>query len=270
MGWMNRRLAAGCVALGALAGLAGCQAGTDRPAASPTAALAPAAASPSLGATPQAARPTISPAAQPTATDSPPAAAPSATPQPAEQRWDYPIGKADGIPGDGFYIRHGYAAENTWYNPGYWHTGEDWYAQADAETAGAEVYAAAAGTVAYVGGNYPGRVVIISHGELFSMYGHLDPAVLVAEGQAVERGTPLGLVLRRGDAVPNHLHFEVRRFLTTAAVNGASPRHPFRCGPGCPPGPGYWPIADPEPPAALGWRNPTHAIAGRGFAALGS
>jgi hypothetical protein len=37
----------------------------------------------------------------------------------------YPIGWPGELPGDGFQIRHGYATENTWYNPGYWHTGED-------------------------------------------------------------------------------------------------------------------------------------------------
>jgi len=37
----------------------------------------------------------------------------------------YPIGLAGQVPGDGFVIRHGSATENTWYNPGWWHTGED-------------------------------------------------------------------------------------------------------------------------------------------------
>ncbi len=35
------------------------------------------------------------------------------------------IGLPDRIPGDGFVVRHGYACENTWYNPGWLHTGED-------------------------------------------------------------------------------------------------------------------------------------------------
>jgi murein DD-endopeptidase MepM/ murein hydrolase activator NlpD len=173
-------------------------------------------------------------------------------------------------PGDGFFIRHGYGAENTWYNPGYWHTGEDWYAVAG-DTAGAEVYAIAAGEVVYVGANYPGRVVIVAHDPgLFSMYGHLDPAVAVAEGDSVERGQLLGAVLRRGDDVPNHLHFEVRTFLTADAVNGPAPRYGFRCGPNCPPGPGYWPITAPDHPSDLGWRNPTHVIAGRMFDGAGN
>ncbi|GAB4432604.1 MAG: hypothetical protein OHK0015_20330 [Chloroflexi bacterium OHK40] len=177
----------------------------------------------------------------------------------------YPIGLPGRVPADGFFVRHGYAAENTWYNPGYWHTGEDWYAL-EGDTAGAEVYAIAEGQVVYVGSNYPGRVVIVTHGpELVSMYGHLDPAVAVAEGDAVARGQILGRVLRRNDEVPNHLHFEVRTFVTTGPVNGAEPRYGFRCGPRCPPGPGYWPIPAREHPSDLGWRNPMHVIAGRMF-----
>jgi hypothetical protein len=162
--------------------------------------------------------------------------------------------------GDGFFIRHGAQVENTWYNPGYWHTGEDWYA-VEGETAGAGVYAIADGEVVYAGANYPGRVVIVRHaGDLFSMYGHLDPELAVRVGQPVARGELIGTVLRRGDETPNHLHFEVRAFLTTREVNGAAPRYPFRCGRNCPPGPGYWPVDAPDLPSDLGWRNPTHVI----------
>jgi hypothetical protein len=39
--------------------------------------------------------------------------------------FQYPIAWPDSSPGIGFVIRHGYACENTWYNPGYLHTGED-------------------------------------------------------------------------------------------------------------------------------------------------
>ena len=130
-------------------------------------------------------------------------------------------------------MRHGFAVENTWFNPGFWHTGEDWYAL-DGQTAGAEIYAASAGDVVYVGANYPGRVVILAHPDgLFSMYGHLDPDVAVQVGQSVERGALLGTVLRRGDSVPDHLHFEIRTFVQTDAVNGPAPRYGFRCGPNC-------------------------------------
>lgn len=179
--------------------------------------------------------------------------------------WSYPIGLPNRSLGDGFFIRHGYTTENTWYNPGYWHTGEDWYAL-DGDTAGAGVYAAADGEVVYAGSNYPGRVIIVRHaGDLFSMYGHLDPALAVAVGAQIVRGQPLGTVLRRGDDVPNHLHFEIRTFLTTPEVNGDRPRYDFRCGPSCAPGPGYWPITAPDLPAALGWHNPTHVINRRAF-----
>lgn len=188
------------------------------------------------------------------------ARAQQSSPQPV---WSYPIGTPGKALGDGFLVRHGYATENTWYNPNWWHTGEDWYAQ-EGDTAGAHVYAVAAGTVVYAGANYPGRVVIVRHnGDLFSMYGHLDPALNVRVGQQVARGEPIGTVLRRNDRVPNHLHFEIRTFLTTRVVNGAAPRYRYRCGVNCPPGPGYWPIRDRQHPSALGWRNPTHVIAGR-------
>jgi hypothetical protein len=188
---------------------------------------------------------------------------PTARPAPAQPLFSYPIG-APGKPlGDGFFIRHGAAVENTWYNPGYWHTGEDWYAIAG-DTAGARVYAIADGTVVYVGGNYPGRVVIVRHTQnLYSMYGHLDPRLAVQNEAQVRRGEQIGTVLRRSDTTPSHLHFEIRTFLTAGAVNGSAPRYRFRCGPSCPPGPGYWPIDAPDLPSDLGWRIPAHTIARR-------
>jgi murein DD-endopeptidase MepM/ murein hydrolase activator NlpD len=203
-------------------------------------------------------------------------ATPSTTPTPAEDRaaltalpvaFSYPIGLPGRTPGDSFYLRHGYQVENTWFNPNHWHTGEDWYAVDNGETAEAEVYAVADGVVTYTGGNYPGRVVIVRHAdELYSMYGHLDPNLAVQEGQELERGSLIGTVLRRTDDVPNHLHFEIRTFQTNAEVNGNAPRYGFRCGVNCPPGPGYWPIGAPDLPSDLGWRNPTHIIAQRAFA----
>lgn len=169
-----------------------------------------------------------------------------------------PIRWADGRPGDGFLIRHGYATENTWYNPGWWHTGEDWYALDDAETGGAEVVAVAPGVVVFVGSEYPGRVVIVQHKPfLYSMYGHLDHAVRVEETDVVEAGQTLGTVLARTDgAAPSHLHFEIRTFLYSHEVNGDAPRYDLACGFQCAPGPGYWPIDAPEHPSAFGWLNP--------------
>jgi murein DD-endopeptidase MepM/ murein hydrolase activator NlpD len=173
-------------------------------------------------------------------------------------------------PGDGLFIRHGYAVENTWFNPGYWHAGEDWYLL-DGDSGGASVYAVAAGDVVYVGSNYPGRVVIVQHPDgLYSMYGHLDPAVAVQPGQQVERGALLGTLLQRSDTVPDHLHFEIRTFYLQDAVNGATPRYGFPCGVNCPPGPGYWPISAPDHPSDMGWRNPLHVLANRAFAPAGA
>lgn len=181
--------------------------------------------------------------------------------------FSYPIGLPGQLPGDGFLIRHGFTTENTWYLPGHWHTGEDWYA-IDGDTAGAAVLAIGDGEVVFAGSEYPGRVVIVRHEpDLYSMYGHLDPALSVAEGETVTRGQILGTVLDRGDDIPNHLHVEVRTFFTTAEVNGATPRYGFQCGPDCLPGPGYWPIDAPDLPADQGWLNPTHFINDRAFPA---
>ncbi len=179
--------------------------------------------------------------------------------------WSLPIGWPGRVPGDGFRIGHGFATQNTWFYPDGWHTGEDWYALTGA-TAGADVYAVADGEIVYADYDYPGRVVIVRHSDdLFSMYGHLEPALQVTSG-AVTRGQVLGTVLDRDDGrAPSHLHFEVRRFLTTPEVNGPSPRYGFTCGPDCPPGPGYWPIDAPEHPVAMGWLNPLHVILARAF-----
>jgi murein DD-endopeptidase MepM/ murein hydrolase activator NlpD len=181
--------------------------------------------------------------------------------QPVPLVFGYPVGQPGRMFGDGFLIRHGYATENTWYLPGYLHAGEDWYTT-EGDAAGAGVYAVAAGEVVFAGSDYPGRVVIVQHADdLFSMYGHLDYALVVGVGSVVERGQPLGTILARTDGrAPSHLHFEIRTFLTTPEVNGDSPRYEFACGVNCPPGPGYWPIDAPEHPSVIGWRNPTHLI----------
>ncbi len=34
--------------------------------------------------------------------------------------YSYPIGREGRAPGDGFFIRHGYGVENTWYLRGHW------------------------------------------------------------------------------------------------------------------------------------------------------
>ncbi len=176
-----------------------------------------------------------------------------------------PIGLPGEHLGDGFLIRHGYACENVWYNPGWLHTAEDFYVP-DGNAAGAGVYAVADGEIVFAGSEYPGLVVIVQHaGDLYSMYGHLDYALISDRGR-VERGQLLGTVLDRTDGrAPSHLHFEFRTFLTTREVNGDAPRYSVGCGFQCAPGPGYWPIDAPEHPSALGWRNPTHVIANRAY-----
>jgi len=182
--------------------------------------------------------------------------------QEADSSWGLPIRNASGVPGDGFLIRHGFACENTWFNPGWWHTAEDWYRLDDADTAGAEVLAVNAGEVMWIGSDYPGRVVLVLHGDgLYSMYGHLDYAVDVVEGEQLQGGQVIGRVLSAsGWRAPNHLHFEMRTFFLDPIVNGDTPKYDVNCGFRCPPGPGYWPMDDSQHPAEIGWRNPSHVI----------
>lgn len=177
--------------------------------------------------------------------------------------WSLPIRDPGGVPGNGFFIRNGYACENTWYSPNNWHAGEDWYRNGDADTSGAEVLASHAGDVAWIGSDYPGRVVLIQHAsDSYSMYGHLDYGVDVAEGQQVTAGQVLGRVLAPDNwRAPSHLHFEMRTFFYNPIVNGETPQYGFQCGYQCPPGPGYWPMGDSRHPSEIGWRNPMHVIA---------
>ncbi len=189
-----------------------------------------------------------------------------AQPQAVAPAYSYPMGFPGRPLGDRLLVRHGYATENTWYNPGWLHTGEDWYLP-EGETGGMGVYAAAAGDVVFAGSEYPGLVVIIQHPDgLYSMYGHLDYTLAVEVGQSVARGQLLGSILTRTDGLaPSHLHFELRTFFTTPEVNGNAPRYGVACGLDCPPGPGYWPLDAPEHPSVMGWRNPTHVIARRAW-----
>jgi murein DD-endopeptidase MepM/ murein hydrolase activator NlpD len=185
----------------------------------------------------------------------------SAVAQSAAPAYSYPMGLPGRAFGDGLYVRIAYAAENARYYPGWWHTGENWHALGD-ETAGLGVYAVAAGEVVFAGYDYPGRVVIVQHTDgLYAMYGHLDYELAIEPGQAVERAQLLGTVLARTDDLArSHFHFELRTFLTKNEINGATPQFGVNCGYECPPGPGYWPMAAPEHPSQLGWRNPTHVI----------
>ncbi len=179
--------------------------------------------------------------------------------------FSYPMGLPNRAFGDGFYLRHGFTCENLTNYPGWWHTGENWFLRAG-ETAGIGVYAVADGQVVFAGSDYPGPVVIVQHqNDLFSMYGHLDYNVLVATGDVVERAQQIGTVLLRSDSVPNHLHFEIRTFLLNPEVNGTAPRYNYPCGYQCAPGPGYWPMNDPQLPVGMGWRNPMHSINRRAY-----
>jgi murein DD-endopeptidase MepM/ murein hydrolase activator NlpD len=182
--------------------------------------------------------------------------------------FSFPAGLPGKALGDGLLIRHGFTCENTWYNTGWWHTGEDWYLTGGQESAGVGVFAVADGQVVFADSEYPGRVVIVQHAEdLYSMYGHLDYDLSVTEGDEVVRGQQLGTIfLRTEGRAPSHLHFEFRDFVMRDEINGANPSYGVNCGYMCAPGPGYWPMSAPELPVDIGWRNPSHAIARRAFA----
>jgi murein DD-endopeptidase MepM/ murein hydrolase activator NlpD len=181
--------------------------------------------------------------------------------------YSFPVGLPGRPLGDGLLIRHGFTCENTWYNTGWWHTGEDWYLTDGQESAGVGVFAVADGEVVFADSDYPGRVVIVQHAEnLYSMYGHLDYDLSVTEGDEVVRGQQLGTIfLRTEGRAPSHLHFEFRDFVIKDEINGSNPSYGVRCGYMCAPGPGYWPMDAPELPVDKGWRNPSHAIARRAF-----
>lgn len=77
---------------------------------------------------------------------------------------------------------------------------------------GEPVLAADTGDVVFSGpsGGY-GQTVILDHGNgLSSLYGH-NSSLLVREGERVERGQPIALVGRTGNASTPHCHFEIRR-----------------------------------------------------------
>jgi len=86
---------------------------------------------------------------------------------------------------------------------------------------GTPVYAAANGTVIFVGPdkeaiyspwpNFYGNLVVIHHKDgLFTLYAHLSK-IHVKVGGVVGAGTQIGEVGRTGVAIGSHLHFEVRQ-----------------------------------------------------------
>lgn len=191
--------------------------------------------------------------------------------QQAQAAWSLPLRNEQGVPGDGFFMHYGYACENIKNHPEWLHTAEDWHRDDGADTAGAEVLAVHDGDVAWVGSDYPGRVILVLHDSgVYSVYAHLDYEVDVAEGQRVAVGQVLGRVLAGTNwHATNHLHFEIRDFFFNPIVNGDSPSHGVKCGYQCAPGPGYWPLDDARHPSEIGWRNPMHVIQ-RGFASQGA
>ena len=77
---------------------------------------------------------------------------------------------------------------------------------------GTPIYAVSGGVVAFSGySDRYGRHLVIAHGELEMLYGHLD-AVHVEAGQTVKCGQVLGLSGATGKAIQGaHLHFEARQ-----------------------------------------------------------
>jgi murein DD-endopeptidase MepM/ murein hydrolase activator NlpD len=75
---------------------------------------------------------------------------------------------------------------------------------------GTEIGAAAPGTVEFSGRkNGYGKVVVVRHGGLKTLYAHMS-RIDVSEGDAVDAGSILGEVGQTGNASGPHLHFEVR------------------------------------------------------------
>ena len=79
-------------------------------------------------------------------------------------------------------------------------------------TANLPTYAAAAGTVIYVGfDNSCGNMIVIDHGDgLVTKYMH-HSQMYVAVGQTVEKGQQIGLSGTTGNSTGNHLHFQVEK-----------------------------------------------------------
>lgn len=75
---------------------------------------------------------------------------------------------------------------------------------------GTTVRAIAAGTVILAGRLSDGAVVVeIDHGSALSLYGHLQPDLLVTEGQSVSAGEPIGSVGMTGNTTGPHLHLGI-------------------------------------------------------------
>ena len=182
-----------------------------------------------------------------------PGAALAADP-PGSLALDWPLGHHDGtqlLPGYDVRVMQNFANANPNFGNKL-HAAVD-LARNTAATIGATVYAAADGqvvcapTLSQV--SYPGRVVVIEHTlsngtKIYTQYGHLNDALSVANGQLVNRGTPIGTIMSYpGDPPNSHVHFEVRSFKEWTAGN---------CW-----GPGYADLG--FTPLQQGWLDPVDA-----------
>ncbi len=84
---------------------------------------------------------------------------------------------------------------------------------------GQDILAARGGIVAFCGGTKTGygTMVVLDHGDgVQTLYAHAQE-VLVKQGDSVQRGQPIALLGRTGNATTAHCHFELR--LENRAVN---------------------------------------------------
>ena len=120
------------------------------------------------------------------------------------------------------------------------HSGEDLYRTDGTSATGAEVTAAADGTIVYAdpSADYPGLVIIIEHtlpggDKIYSVYAHLNgDSLAVKQGQRVVRGQRLATVMyqayagrfpeRHPSGDDSHLHFEIRHFMSGLYVYGTA------------------------------------------------
>ena len=133
--------------------------------------------------------------------------------------FDWPLGGTQGgevVAGWDSRVMQNYANRGGagWYNNRA-HSGVDLARNAGA-TAGAPVYAAAAGVVrCVVNANYPGWVTVIEHTmgdgtKRYTQYGHTNTP-LVTVNTTVTKGQQIATILNQ--AGNSHLHFEVRSWL---------------------------------------------------------
>ena len=117
-------------------------------------------------------------------------------------------------PVDGAVVSQGFGCTDVDVEPvdldcpgGHWHSGIDL-----AAPLGTTVVASAAGHAqVVVSATGFGLHVVIDHGgALQTLYGHLS-AVIIADGDEVSTGQPIGAVGSTGNSTGPHLHFEVDR-----------------------------------------------------------